>query len=102
MRLKMLKPRVSTVNTRFGRAVEPAVDRSFYATPQWRELRDQVVEAAGRRCQWPGCGRSDGRMHADHIVEIKDGGAALDRANLWCLCQTHHNGKTADAARARS
>jgi 5-methylcytosine-specific restriction endonuclease McrA len=36
----------------------------------------------------------------DHITEIKDGGAALDIANLQSVCQSCHNKKTA-AQRAK-
>jgi hypothetical protein len=33
-------------------------------------------------------------MIVDHIVELKDGGAPLDRSNLWLTCREHHNQKT--------
>jgi hypothetical protein len=39
-------------------------------------------------------------MFADHIVELKDGGAAFDVANGQCLCGSHHTLKT-NAERAR-
>jgi hypothetical protein len=41
-------------------------------------------------------------MFADHIVEIKDGGAQLDLANGQCLCFSHHEIKTAEARKART
>jgi 5-methylcytosine-specific restriction enzyme A len=34
-------------------------------------------------------------MFVDHIVELKDGGAPLDRSNLWLLCGSCHSLKTA-------
>jgi 5-methylcytosine-specific restriction protein A len=40
-------------------------------------------------------------MFADHIVEIKDGGALLDLRNGQCLCGSHHEIKTAQAKRFR-
>jgi len=39
--------------------------------------------------------RPERRMFVDHIVELKDGGAALDRSNLWLLCGGCHSLKTA-------
>jgi nitrite reductase/ring-hydroxylating ferredoxin subunit len=39
-------------------------------------------------------------MFADHIVEVKDGGAKFDLANGQCLCGSCHTRKTA-AARAQ-
>jgi 5-methylcytosine-specific restriction enzyme A len=39
-------------------------------------------------------------MFVDHIVELKDGGAPLERSNLWLLCGSHHTRKSA-AERAR-
>ena len=30
----------------------------------------------------------------DHRVELKDGGAPLDRANVWVLCGSCHTRKT--------
>jgi 5-methylcytosine-specific restriction endonuclease McrA len=34
-------------------------------------------------------------MFVDHIVELKDGGAPLERSNLWLLCGACHSLKTA-------
>jgi len=39
-------------------------------------------------------------MFVDHIVELNDGGAPLERTNVWLLCPSHHSLKTA-AERAR-
>jgi 5-methylcytosine-specific restriction protein A len=41
------------------------------------------------------------RMIADHIVERKDGGAALDPNNGQCLCVAHNTLKGNQARRAR-
>lgn len=35
------------------------------------------------------------RLFADHIVELKDGGAPFDVANGQALCGAHHTLKTA-------
>ena len=34
-------------------------------------------------------------MYVDHRVELKDGGAPLDRKNVWLLCGGCHCLKTA-------
>jgi hypothetical protein len=33
-------------------------------------------------------------MYADHVTELKDGGALLDLSNGRCLCASHHELKT--------
>lgn len=63
-------------------------------TKAHRDWRNLIWKRAGGRCQWPGCGRADPRMFADHIVERKDGGALTDPANGWLLCSSHHVRKT--------
>lgn len=63
--------------------------------------RTAVLERAGYRCQairpsGKRCGiGAPSRLFADHIVERKDGGAALDPRNGQCLCGMHHSLKTA-------
>ncbi|MFT4098615.1 MAG: HNH endonuclease signature motif containing protein [Rhodoblastus sp.] len=64
-------------------------------TPEHRAWRAIVIARAGGMCQWPGCGRVERRMFADHIVERKDGGARYDPDNGQCLCGSHHSLKTA-------
>lgn len=96
-RIPTLKPRIPTVDTRI--AIPPAAPRlpkvsePFYSSAAWIELRDRVRREANGRCQVPGCTKR-GRW-VDHIVEIKDGGAKLDRANLMLMCPSHHVSKTA-------
>jgi len=41
-------------------------------------------------------------MFVDHIVELKDGGAPLDRSNVWLLCTSHHAAKTASERAKRN
>ncbi|WP_454917321.1 HNH endonuclease signature motif containing protein [Xanthobacter sediminis] len=70
---------------------------AHYQTPEHRAWAAGVIRRAGGRCQHPGCTitRADGKLYADHIVEIKGGGAPLDPANGQALCARHHGVKTA-------
>ena len=76
----------------------PAVVRSppkaalpFYHSPEWLALRRRVIALRGAWCE--ACGRA-GRLHLDHVVEMRDGGAMLDEGNVQLLCQPCHNRKT--------
>lgn len=93
MGLQTLQPRVALANLRTA-ALPPKVADSFYSSPAWIALRDRVRREADGRCQVPGCGRTEQRMFVDHIVELKDGGAPLERTNVWLLCASHHSLKT--------
>lgn len=94
-RLASLGSRVATMTPRVAAPAKKA--DSFYQSPEWRALVRSIKAERGRWCERCGSGH---RVAGDHIVEIKDGGAALDAANVELLCQPCHNGKTA-AARAR-
>ena len=69
----------------------------FYQTPEWRALRSAVIKERGPICEKCGAG---GRIYVDHIQELRDGGAPLDRSNLMCLCSSCHVIKSGQA-RAR-
>jgi 5-methylcytosine-specific restriction protein A len=79
---------------------EGGANASFYQSPEWRALRAAVVAERGRRCER--CGAvPTGRIHCDHVVELIDGGAPLDRRNIVLLCVPCHNRKTSDMRRGR-
>lgn len=99
MGLSRLRPRVSVVSLQTA-ALPPKIANPFYSSPEWIALRDRVRREAAGRCQAEGCSRAERRMFVDHIVELKDGGAPLQRSNVWLLCSSHHAAKTA-AERAR-
>jgi len=99
MALPTLRPHIGMVDLRTA-ALPPKVAEPFYSSAAWIELRNRVRREAGGRCQVQGCGRAERRMFVDHIVELKDGGAPLDRSNVWLLCASHHTAKTA-SERAR-
>ena len=101
MGLRALQPRVALVNLRTA-ALPPKVADRFYTSPAWIALRDRVRREAGGRCEVPGCGRAERRMIVDHIVELKDGGAPLDRSNVELTCRSHHNQKTVGESAKRT
>lgn len=101
-KLRMMPARLKTIDTR---TVKPAPKRAdpFYLSPEWRKLMAEIIAERGRVCQDPTC---DGRTHhagmrifGDHIVELRDGGAPLDKRNIMLRCGASHTRKTA-AARA--
>jgi 5-methylcytosine-specific restriction endonuclease McrA len=65
--------------------------RAFYLTSQWRQLRDAIVRKRGSVCQH--CGKA-GPVIADHVHEIRDGGAPLDERNIELMCNSCHTSKT--------
>ena len=99
MGLPTLQPRVGLADLRTA-ALPPKVADRFYSSAAWVALRDRVRREAGGRCQVAGCGRIERGMIVDHIVELKDGGAPLERSNCQLLCHAHHAVKTV-AERAR-
>lgn len=100
---RKLEERRGTVGRRL--ASPPKYTDPFYLTPAWRKLASDVKREGGYRCDAPGCGKvfpaDEWALIADHIVEIADGGAPLDRSNIQCLCRPCHARKTARAAKMR-
>lgn len=87
--------------------LSPKVKDAVYTTPEFRAWRAQVMARAGARCEAVDdhghrCTKAspDHRMYADHIIELRDGGAVHDVNNGRCLCRSHHELKTI-AARMR-
>lgn len=94
-RLKTLPPSVPNLGPLVRHP--PKIVESIYRTPEWRALVARIKRERGARCER--CG-STHRVIADHVVELKDGGAPLDPRNVELLCQADHNQKTA-ASRAK-
>ena len=75
-------------------------NQSFYQSRRWRAIAKSVRRQATINNQGIGCeicNASDGTGsadHCDHILPISDGGAPLDKRNLWGICAHHHNVKS--------
>lgn len=92
-RLRTLPPRLAVADLRTAKPAPKTAD-PHYQTQEHRAWSAAVIRRAGGVCQGERCGRTDTRLFADHIVELKDGGAALDPANGQALCGTCHTTKT--------
>lgn len=103
--LRVVRPALATIDTRTVRPPEKVAE-PFYQSAEWRVLMKQVIAERGMRCEDPECTRmtAPSRVFGDHVVELRDGGAALDPANILLRCGACHTRKTiaARAARARS
>lgn len=80
-------------------APAPKVKDAHYYTPDHRAWSSAILARAGHACQ--SCGRTGTRLYADHIIELRDGGAAFDLDNGQALCGACHVSKTAQARAAR-
>ena len=102
MGLRTLRPRIAFANQRT--AAPPAkVSDPIYRTAEYRLWRGIVIGRAGGRCRDPNCAqphRSGIRLFADHIIELKDGGAPFNPDNGLARCGACHTRKTV-AERAR-
>jgi hypothetical protein len=99
-RLKTLGARLGASTPGLGAAGKRA--DPFYSSPEWRALAASVKAARGGWCCIPGCETPGDRVAADHVKEVRDGGAPLDPKNLQLLCHAHHMTKTAAARTARA
>jgi 5-methylcytosine-specific restriction protein A len=97
-RLRTLPPTGRSLGSRLSAL--PTRTATFYSTPEWRLARTECLRRAGHTCAQ--CGAKRVRLLADHITELRDGGAPLDQTNLRCLCWSCHSTKTAAARLRRS
>jgi 5-methylcytosine-specific restriction protein A len=89
-RIPMLGKAIPQLN---GRSVQlpPKQRADIYGTPEHTAWAKQVVLRANKQCAK--CGATHGRMYADHIKELRDGGT-YDMSNSQCLCASCHTSKT--------
>lgn len=71
---------------------------AYHRTREWGKVARQAKTRDGWRCVR--CSRA-GRLEADHIVPVVDGGAVFDLANVQTLCRGCHRDKTRAEAAAR-
>ena len=91
MKIPNLKLSIPILN---GRSVQlPPKQRAVhYATPEHIAWSRAVIREAHGQCQR--CGRTNTRLFADHIRELRDGGDAFSIANGQALCGSCHTNKT--------
>lgn len=102
-RLRNMRPMLAALDVRTALPAAKVVD-PHYQTAEHRAWRAEVIRRSGGRCQSVTCKRHGGagqRLFADHVKELRDGGAALDPANGQALCGACHTAKTAAARAAR-
>ena len=98
-RIKMLRPLVPKSDGRTIRIEQKRADPNYHSE-EHKRWRKQVLVTAGFRCQWIENGSRcttnapQHRLFADHIKELRDGGAPFDPGNGQCLCGAHHTRKT--------
>jgi len=77
----------------------------IYTTREYAEWRRIVISRAHGRCQDPSCkhpNRYGIRLFADHVIELKDGGAPFDPSNGLARCGSCHTIKTVAERSKRS
>jgi|SRR5450432_2835775 5-methylcytosine-specific restriction enzyme A len=96
-RLTTLRPRVAMASQRL--TPRPKVAAPIYSSPEWRGLIAAIIKRRGRRCEK--CGITGTKIYGDHRLELADGGAPLDEANIQLLCAACHGRKTVDERNKR-
>ena len=92
----MLGNRTLSLDTRSAKPPAKTANQ-FYLSPEWRALVAEIIRERGARCEDPQCrypGRTGIRVFGDHITELQDGGAPLDKANIMLRCGSCHTRKT--------
>ena len=77
----------------------------IYASHEYAEWRRIVIGGAHGYCQDPSCkypNRHGIRLFADHVIELKDGGAPFDPSNGLARCGSCHTIKTVAERKKRS
>lgn len=80
----------------------PKLVDEFYRSPEWLALVASIKRERGNVCQDCGADGRKVRLFADHITEIRDGGAKLDRRNIRMRCGRCHGRKTEAERRKRA
>jgi len=97
-RLTTVGPRLGIVDTSTAK-IPPKQAEPFYTSKEWRDLVAEIRRERGARCE--DCGDTRSRIIGDHVHELRDGGALLEKANIRLLCLPCHNKKTAQVKARR-
>jgi 5-methylcytosine-specific restriction enzyme A len=94
-RVRCAPPRVAATDTRRVRPPDK-VAAPIYQTDEYRAWRLAVIGRSDGHCQEPACTDPlhSTRLFADHVVELRDGGAPFDVSNGQALCGSCHTLKT--------
>ena len=85
-------------------AAPPKVAEPLYQSRAWRAMAERLKRERGIVCEGADHqgARACASVIADHVHEVKDGGATLDPSNIMLLCPACHARKTARVARLRA
>jgi len=67
----------------------------IHSLPRWQRLRERIRHRDGVCVICASNGKTTPGDDVDHIVPVKDGGAAWAESNLQFLCRECHKRKTA-------
>ncbi|XWX53355.1 HNH endonuclease [Methylosinus sporium] len=101
MALRTIPPRLKPAQQSRAKRIDTAggANKAHYQSAAHDAWAKAVKDRDGHRCVK--CGAAGPRLTADHIIEVKDGGAKLDVANGQTICLPCSNTKTAQARRER-
>ncbi len=95
-KVRLLKPTLTTVPFRTT-PLPPKQADAHYGTAEHRAWAAEVIKRARGKCQDANCIAKHypgQRLFADHIVELRDGGAPFDVTNGMARCGSSHTRKT--------
>lgn len=64
-----------------------------YGTPEWRQVRPQVLARDEHRCQIRGPRCATTATEVDHTIPLDEGGAPFDLTNLRAACKPCNRGR---------
>lgn len=97
-KVRCIRTTIKTIDTRTVKPPAKKADAELLTTAH-RQWAEAVKRRAGYRCEaiegGARCGvQAPSRLFADHIIERRDGGEALDPENGRAMCGHHHGLKT--------
>ena len=96
-RIRTLAPLVQPLDLDTAKPPSRLTEK-LYSSTAWLGLMARLRKQRGSQCER--CGATKVRTIGDHIIELSDGGPALDPTNVQLLCWPCHTSKT-NAERAK-